>query len=345
MTKGDRRLRWQNMAGGGLSLEGYAISDDPEWKPFDIRLPKPAAGDRYFVENVREELDCPGEWYLDRRAGVLYYRPASGFSERSEVIAPTVGRVIEILGDAKRGQAVRHLRFAGLVIHDTDYSPDDGCAGYGMGNNGVVYLGHAEQYVIENCTFRNTGKYAVCLAGGRKNRVQGNQIADSAEGGVLLRSAGNLVADNHIHHLGAVYKHIGGVILEGAGTDDNRVAHNWIHDSSRYGISLKNPGRPQPVLARRRRGGYRLGRTRILRPVARAGLRPALDRRRPAVRRPRARQLQPASRFARLPVGLPADRRAQRRAEKPAGSPLRRVIHGPIVTRSVSEDRSKGWPR
>jgi len=39
-----------------------------------------------------------------------------------------------------------------------------------------------------------------------------------------------------------VYKHIGGVILEGPGTDDNRVAHNAIHDISRYGISLKSAG-------------------------------------------------------------------------------------------------------
>jgi parallel beta-helix repeat protein len=107
-----------------------------------------------------------------------------------------------------------------------------------------VYLAAAEQCVIEDCTLRNTGKYAVCLAGGRNNAVLGNEIAHSAEGGVLLLgSAGNTVSDNHIHHLGAAYKHIGGVILEGPGTDDNRVAHNWIHDSSRYGISLKNPGR------------------------------------------------------------------------------------------------------
>ena len=59
---------------------------------------------------------------------------------------------------------------------------------------------------------------------------------------LLLKTAGNTVSDNHIHHCGFVYKHIGGVILEGEGTDDNLVAHNLIHDISRYGISLKNAG-------------------------------------------------------------------------------------------------------
>jgi hypothetical protein len=36
------------------------------------------AESRYFVENVFEELDAPGEWYLDNRAGVLYYKPEAG---------------------------------------------------------------------------------------------------------------------------------------------------------------------------------------------------------------------------------------------------------------------------
>lgn len=30
---------------------------------------------RFLVENLLEELDAPGEWYVDRRAGILYYMP------------------------------------------------------------------------------------------------------------------------------------------------------------------------------------------------------------------------------------------------------------------------------
>ena len=32
-------------------------------------------GDRYYVRNLREELDAPGEWYLDRDAWTLYFQP------------------------------------------------------------------------------------------------------------------------------------------------------------------------------------------------------------------------------------------------------------------------------
>ncbi|NLF68314.1 MAG: hypothetical protein GX575_04580 [Candidatus Anammoximicrobium sp.] len=200
-------------------------------------------GDRYFVENVFSQLDSPGEWYLDRRTGRLFHWPPAGASDQTAVVAPALGRIVQILGDAAAGQTVSHLRFSGLTFQETDYSPDDGCEGYRMGNDGVVYIQDATECAVERCTFRNIGKYAVCLSGGRGHAINGNDIAHSAEGGVLLlKTAGNTVSDNHIHHCGLVYKHIGGVILEGAGTDDNVIAHNAIHDISRYGISLKSAG-------------------------------------------------------------------------------------------------------
>lgn len=198
-------------------------------------------GDRYFVENVRELLDSPGEWYLDRANGVLHFWPEDTLEPRAPIVAPVLRRVVAVIGEQQ--QPVTNLAFVGLTIRETDYSPDDGCDGYGMGNTGVVYLVDARDCTVQDCRFINTGAYAVCIKGGGHNRVIGNDISHSAEGGILLlTTAGNLVSDNHIHHCGAVYKHIGGVVLEGVGTDDNVVSHNLIHDMSRYGITLKNPG-------------------------------------------------------------------------------------------------------
>ncbi len=200
-------------------------------------------GDRYFVENVPEELDSPGEWYLDQRAGRLFYQPLTPLTGKTEVVAPVLGRLVQVLGDAAARKPVSRLVFSGLTFQETDYSPDDGCVGYGTGSDGVFYLQDAAECTIENCTFRNIGKYAVCLSGSRAHAIRGNDVACAGEGGILLRkTAGNTVVDNHIHDCGQVYKHIGGVVLEGEGTSDNLVAHNLIHDISRYGISLKNAG-------------------------------------------------------------------------------------------------------
>ncbi|NCO36554.1 MAG: hypothetical protein GW893_22175 [Armatimonadetes bacterium] len=201
------------------------------------------AGDRYFVDNLFDEMDSPGEWYLDTNTSVLHYRPVEGFSEKSEVVAPILGRLIHFAGDASKSQSVSHIRLSGLTLRNTDYSPDDGCAGYGMGHEGVVHLANANHCAITNCTFSNVGRHAVCAHGGGDHSITGNDISNSAQGGVmLLSSARNTVSDNHIHHCGAIYKHHGGVVIQGEGADDNIVAHNDVHDVSRYGISIKNGG-------------------------------------------------------------------------------------------------------
>ena len=55
-------------------------------------------GDRYFVENVFEELDSPGEWYLNRQTGQLFYWPQAESSEKTEVVAPVLGRIVQTPG-------------------------------------------------------------------------------------------------------------------------------------------------------------------------------------------------------------------------------------------------------
>ena len=199
------------------------------------------AGDRYFVENVRELLDAPGEWYLDRQAGVLYLKPPAGFRADSAVVAPVAERIIEAVGTAER--PVSGLSFRGLTFRGGDYSPTDGCDGYGMGKNGVLTLCNATRCTVSGCRFSNLGKDAVLLDGGSGNTIADCDISDSAEGGInVLNSAGNRITGNHIHHCGAVYKHNGGVTLQEAGSSDNLVSRNVIHDMPRYGITMKVAG-------------------------------------------------------------------------------------------------------
>ena len=58
---------------------------------------------RYYVENVKEALSAPGEWYLDRPAGKLYYLPLPGETpEQTEVIAPPAPGVAAPGGFARR---------------------------------------------------------------------------------------------------------------------------------------------------------------------------------------------------------------------------------------------------
>jgi len=93
---------------------------------------------RYYVENVFEALDAPGEWYLDHDAGALYYYPLPGEAmDEVEIVAPAVSvTLIELAGDAQLGLSVEHVNFRGLSFQhaDADLSPD-----YEHGVQGAVH--------------------------------------------------------------------------------------------------------------------------------------------------------------------------------------------------------------
>jgi len=227
-------------------------------------------GNRYFVENVFEALDTPGEWFLDRAEGRLYYWPRTRRFPRQEAVAPRLDRIIEIAGQKAPdeteelnvgGKTVRvagkqvetrfaeHIVIRGFTFRHTAYSlempsvysPDDG----------TVHLRWARHCVVEGCRFLGVGGYGVRLSDeSSHNHILGNTVEEAGQGGVLLvapdtatQPRDNTIAGNHIHHCGRIWKHVAGVYVTTGG--GNRIAHNTITDVPRYGISLKTfaPGR------------------------------------------------------------------------------------------------------
>ena len=195
------------------------------------------SGDRYFVENLMEELDCPGEWYLDRQARVLYLWPTAPLTGDTPVIAPRLTRLFEFRGEPEK--PVRWIRLSGLTLQETDFTPDDGFVAYGRSTDGVLTLRETEGITIENCRLRNLGKAGLHSKRGSTTRIVGNEICYGAEGGIYVDESprGTVISDNHIHHLGWVYKHVAG-ISTGDQVHGALIAHNHVHDTTRWGISL-----------------------------------------------------------------------------------------------------------
>lgn len=83
---------------------------------------------RYFIEDGPELLDAPGEWFLDRAAGVLTYRPLPGEKlEDAEVIAPKLTCLVTIFGDpGEKNARVRFLWFEGLTFEHCLFAPAGG---------------------------------------------------------------------------------------------------------------------------------------------------------------------------------------------------------------------------
>ncbi|MBU4459610.1 MAG: hypothetical protein KJ579_03495, partial [Verrucomicrobia bacterium] len=102
----------------------------------------------YRVENVREALTQPGEWYLDRRTGVLTVLAMPGEDlRRARVIAPRLAHVVRFEGRAEA--PVRDILLRGLTLaHNAWTTPEKG---YGFPQSDVVVGGAVEARYANGC--------------------------------------------------------------------------------------------------------------------------------------------------------------------------------------------------
>ena len=74
----------------------------------------------FFLVNALEFLDEPGEWYLDRSAGRVYYWPRPGEDlTRAAVIAPVLETLVRIEGSLDH--PVAHVQFRGIEFAHTTW--------------------------------------------------------------------------------------------------------------------------------------------------------------------------------------------------------------------------------
>ncbi len=182
-------------------------------------------GDRYFVQNLLEELDAPGEWYLDAQTKTLYFWPPEGVNPATmSVSAPAVRTILKLQEGAS------NISFRGFTF--------ECCEG------NAIEMEKTVNCRIAACTIRNVGDFygsGVVINGGERNGVVGCDIHDigrdavSIDGRdrVTLKPAGNYADNNYIHHTGIYFKQGVGVQLNGVG---NRISHNLMHDLPRFGI-------------------------------------------------------------------------------------------------------------
>jgi hypothetical protein len=208
---------------------------------------------RYYVEFVREGLDAPGEWYLDRATGQLTYYPRPDEDmTRAEVVAPGPEELLRLDGDPAAGKVVSHLNFEGLSFQHTGWTMPgaetvDGQAAAGLKTAAVHAFG-AGNCTFKGCEIARTGGYALWLEGGSKdNRVQQCHIHDLGAGGVRLgetslpdepdlQTQRNEVYNCFIHNGGNVY-HAGIGVWIGR-SSHNSVHHNEISDFFYTGVSV-----------------------------------------------------------------------------------------------------------
>lgn len=209
-------------------------------------------GARYIVENVFEALDGPGEWYLNRKTGRIFYLPKPGEDPaKLEFTAPVATAHIEIKGQPAERRFVEHICFRDLTFRHAHFQLPRGNSNDQQGSASVaaaIRLEGARSCGFENCRITNLGTFAFDLKKGCSgNLFRGNEIGHVAGGGFrvdgggfsespLTRTFGNRITDNRLHHYGEDYPSAVGILL--MQTEGNAVAHNEISHGRYTGISI-----------------------------------------------------------------------------------------------------------
>ncbi|MEJ7740341.1 MAG: right-handed parallel beta-helix repeat-containing protein [Chitinophagaceae bacterium] len=209
-------------------------------------------GARYVVENLWEALDAPGEWYLNKKTGILYYYPMPGEDLiKVEVVAPVAPELLRLEGKPTERKPVTYLNFKGLIFQYAHFELPAGNSNDKQGSASVpaaITLKGAQNCIFERCRVRNLGTFAFdILDGSQHNQIKHCDLSYLGAGGIrlnggtekdhpLLRTAYNQVIDNILHHYGEIFPSAVGMLLMNAG--NNEIAHNEIHHGWYTGISV-----------------------------------------------------------------------------------------------------------
>ncbi len=228
-------------------------------------------GNWFWIEGVKEELDQPYEWYLDRATGRLFYMPKPGTHPNDRTfVAPFLNRILYAKGDVNAGTHVRHVYFKDLEFRHTTFTL--GQIEARVHTDAAVMFENTSDCRVTQCHFENIGGYAFWLhLDSQRNLFTRNTVRHSGGGGVLLTGSRfsymddtkvytpgeaasrvapilNQITFNTVEHCGKIRYYGGGVHLDSrpfnmSMAPGNYLAHNHFNDLSRNGIfAFRNQG-------------------------------------------------------------------------------------------------------
>ncbi|MDZ4197957.1 MAG: right-handed parallel beta-helix repeat-containing protein, partial [Kiritimatiellia bacterium] len=180
---------------------------------------------RYYAVNLLEEITVPGEWYVNRSTGILYFWPLENLAGSNIEVSMLETPIIQLTGASR-------IKLQDLTIE--------------MARRFLVEATGADEVVLENCELRNAGNYAVSMTTSTNSGLRGCTIRDVGAGGVrigggnraTLTASGNFVESCQIRRFSQwLFTYVPGIGLVD-GSVGIRIAHNRLQDSPHTAILL-----------------------------------------------------------------------------------------------------------
>ncbi|MFD6176824.1 MULTISPECIES: Ig-like domain-containing protein [unclassified Isoptericola] len=193
--------------------------------------------DFHFAQNLLEELDAPGEYYIDRDAGILYLVPNASFlAQRGAPVVTTLDEPMI------RTDGASYVTFDDLVL---EYGRATAAVILG-GSHVTISNSDVQNFTDGGVLINSPGRYTYdgipVNRGGTDHAVVSSDIRHVGGVGVVLQGGDkaalspgrNRVEDSHIHDFAYYHKAYNpGVMFDGVG---NVARGNEINDAPHPGV-------------------------------------------------------------------------------------------------------------
>jgi len=211
-------------------------------------------GNRFYFENMLEDIEQPGEWCLSHHEGMIYFKPLDGDAfDPTQVELPVLGQLIAMEG-------VEHVRFEDITFRGVRNLGDnlhrEGNSGYGamlaqpdwaycgeaihvawsshihfdqchidqVGGNGIYFERLCRRCQVTRSTLSNVGANPIVFIGDRHDHPFSCEVSDC-----------------HIYDGGDLLNYVAGVFC--GVSDGIRILHNHIHHMPHHAVNLGSNGR------------------------------------------------------------------------------------------------------
>lgn len=206
-------------------------------------------GAPYFLDNVPEAFDSPGEFYADRVTGMLYYIPREGELIDDTVIYVSSLTEIMTIDGLVGSENHPSVEFDGISFSGSDWfvtarSPSQAASDI----TAAITINDSSYITFTGCSFAHTGTTAVKVTEGVHNLTFSHcDFYDLGGGGIHIAGTNDVpatektlhdinVTDCRIDGYGRVYANAVGILLRYA--YDCNLSHNEISDGFYTGISV-----------------------------------------------------------------------------------------------------------